>query len=434
MLSESLSHLFLAEELAKNALVISDAKSQPVNSCVVVGGGTMGASIAYLLQRSGINVRIIELNCETAATANQNIDRLYEVAIRRNLISVNEAKQERNQIKVATDFKQLATVDLAVEAVVEEMNIKKQVFYSLDRSLGSKAVLATNTSYLDINEIASAVSDPSRVVGLHFFNPAHIMKLLEIVRADMTGSQALETGYLLAKQLGKIPVLSGVCEGFIGNRILSRYREAADIMLLDGAMPYEVDEAMVAFGYRMGPYEVQDLAGLDIAYANRKRRTSKRDPNRRYVQVADRLVEQGRLGRKTKAGWYLYDEENQKTRDPSVIGLIIEESEREKIDRKIFTQAEIQERLLFSMIDEACAILHEKIARSTKDIDLVTVHGYGFPKAFGGLMYYADQVGVSKIVNYFNEWQNADPILFKPSEGLLEVMKAKVTFSDFYDG
>ena len=430
--AKAFRHLFFAERAAKAPREFTQFVPRSVQTAVVVGGGTMGASIAYVLQRIGISVQIIEMDHASAERARVNVAHLFDAAVARRLISADQARSGKEQLKVMVGYTRIYAADLAIEAVFEDMDAKKAVFVALEHSLPDTAILATNTSYLDIDELASAVRDPSRVIGLHFFNPAHVMKLLEIIQARNTSDIALSTGFSLAKKLEKFPVLVKACDGFIGNRILARYRETADMLLVDGATPYEIDEAMVAFGYPMGPYEAQDLSGLDIAYANRRRQAATRDPTRRYIPISDRMVERGRLGKKCSVGWYRYPDGQGKVEDPVVIDLVVEESRFAKVKRRTFTQNEIRERLVTAMINEASDILEDGSAQSPKDIDLVTVHGYGFPKWRGGLMYHADQIGLTRIVKTLKRLEQDDPIVWKPSAGLLRVVKAGTSFSEFY--
>jgi 3-hydroxyacyl-CoA dehydrogenase len=314
------------------------------------------------------------------------------------------------------------------------MAVKKEVMARLQAALAPEAILATNTSYLDVDEIAATLDDPARLLGLHFFAPAHIMKLLEIVRGAQTSDAALATGFALAKLLRKVPVLAGVCDGFIGNRILARYREAADTVFMDASTPWEVDEAMVAFGYAMGPYEAQDLSGLDIAHANRRRQDATRDPNRRYIPIADRMVELGKLGRKTGAGWYRYPGGGGKVEDPIVADLALEEAHLAGITRTEMTEAEITERLVLAMINEGADILHEGIAQSARDIDLVTVFGYGFPRWRGGLMFYADRLGVDHIVARLQAFAAEDPVAWRVSPALLDCQARGLTLAQYRPG
>jgi 3-hydroxyacyl-CoA dehydrogenase len=319
---------------------------------------------------------------------------------------------------------------LVIEAAFESMAVKAEIFGELSAVLSPQAILATNTSYLDIDKIAQDLTDPSRMVGLHFFAPAHIMKLLEIVRGAKTSDVALATGFALAKKLKKVPVIAGVCDGFIGNRILARYREAADTVFMDGSTPWDVDEAMEIFGYAMGPYEAQDLSGLDIAHANRRRQDSTRDPNRRYIPIADRMVDLGKLGRKTGAGWYRYPGGGGKVDDPIVADLAIEEAHFAGITRTDYAPDDISETLLLAMINEAADILNEGIAQSARDIDLVTVFGYGFPRWRGGLMHYADTLGAKNVLTKLQRLEAIDPIAWRISP-LIKACAARGTaFAD----
>ena len=432
--SKSLRHVFFAERQAKAPATIASAAPLDVRRAIVVGGGNMGASIAYALDSAGIGVTVVETDEEAAARARANLAKLVDGATVRGLLSAEEAASRKSRMAVATGYDALGSADLAIEAAFEDMAVKKAVFAALDHALPATAVLATNTSYLDVNEIAASVSDPSRVVGMHFFSPAHIMKLLEIVRGENSSAVALATAFALAKRLRKIPVLAGVCDGFIGNRIFARYREAADTILMDGSTPWEIDEAIVEFGYPMGPYEVNDLSGLDIGYATRKRQAATRDPNRRYIPIADRMVEEGRLGRKTGVGWYRYPGGGGKVVDPLVEDLVREEAHFAKAKRREFTADEIRERLVVAMINEAAAILDEGIAQSAADIDLVTVHGYGFPRWRGGLMFHADSVGLDAILERLRIFAKDDPVAWKPSLLIEQLAAEKRRFADFRQG
>jgi len=429
--AKALRHIFFAERAARLPKWLKETKAQKLDMVVVVGGGNMGAAIAYALSSAGIQVVIIETDKTGVARAKENVDRIVAASLKRGLISKAEAEKRSSRINQTTDYNAGAKADLAIEAAFESMDVKKTVFQALEKTLPKHAVLATNTSYLDIDKIADVLDESGRLIGLHFFAPAHIMKLLEIVRGGRTSDVALATGFDLAKKLRKIPVLSGVCDGFIGNRILARYREAADILLLDGTNPWELDEAMVEFGYAMGPYEAQDLSGLDIAFANRVRQEPDRDPNRRYVKISDRMVEEGRLGRKSGVGWYRYPGGSGPVIDPLLEDMIREEARFAKVDRVEYDAPEIRRRLLLAMINEAAAILHEGIAGSASDIDLVTVSGYGFPRWRGGLMNYADQLGAKKILKQLNALCDEDPLVWEPCELIVECAEKGVSFSDW---
>lgn len=426
---EALRHLAQAARTAVKPTSIT-AEPAPVATVAVVGGGTMGSGIAWALLLAGYRVVLIETDAEGVARAAANVGKLADQAVSRGKVGPDEAGALRANLTVTDSYGDAAAADLAIEAAFESMEVKRQVFSALEAALPGSAILATNTSYLDPDEIAQALADPSRLVGLHFFAPAHVMKLLEIVQAKATSQTALATGFSLAARLGKIPVLAGVCDGFIGNRILARYREAADTLLMDGTNPWELDEAMVEFGYAMGPYEAQDLSGLDIAYANRKRQAATRDPARRYIPISDRMVQEGRLGRKTGVGWYRYPGGGGKVVDPLVEDLVREESWFAKVTRRDFPPAEIRRRLLLAMINEAAAILGEGIAQKASDIDLVTVHGYGFPKQRGGLMHFADHVGVGEIERQLRELEAEDAIVWKPAPLICGLTRAGKRFAE----
>ena len=429
--AKALRHIFFAERGARIPKWLGKTESEQLASVVIVGGGTMGAAIAYAISAIAKKITLIETDEDGVLRANENVNRIVQASLKRGLISKSQAEQRSSIIQATTDYSKAGDANLAIEAAFESMEVKKTVFLALEKALPKQAILATNTSYLDIDKIAEILKNPSRLVGLHFFAPAHIMKLLEIVRGEKTSDVALATGYDLARKLGKIPVLAGVCDGFIGNRILARYREAADILLMDGTNPWELDEAMVEFGYAMGPYEAQDLSGLDIAFANRKRLAPMRDPNRRYILISDRMVEEGRLGRKTGVGWYRYPGGSGPVIDPLIEDLIREEAYFAKVERGEYDAPEIKRRLLLAMINEAAEILHEGIAQSASDIDLVTVSGYGFPRWRGGLMHYADQLGASAILKQLEELSDEDPLMWKPSSLIIKCANEGIRFSEY---
>ncbi|WP_425074539.1 FAD-dependent oxidoreductase [Sagittula sp. S175] len=427
--ARALRHVFFAERAAKAPEWLT-AEPGDFSHVAVVGGGTMGAGIAYALLNAGVRVTLLENDAEGVERARANVGKIVEASMKRGLIDAAGAEDRRARLVLSQDYGDAAEAGLAIEAAFESVEVKRSIFSQLQAVLAPEAVLASNNSYLDLDEIARSVDDPSRVVGLHFFAPAHIMKLLEIVRGEATSDRVLATGFALAKRLKKIPVLAGVCDGFIGNRILARYREAADTVFMDGSTPWEVDEAMVEFGYAMGPYEAQDLSGLDIAHANRRRQDATRDPARRYIPIADRMVELGKLGRKTGAGWYRYPGGNGKVEDPIVADLALEEAHFAGITRTDYGAEDIRERLLLAMINEAADILGEGIAQSARDIDLVTVFGYGFPRWRGGLMHYADSLGVPAIVEKLQRLVQEDPVAWKVSPVLLDCAARGVTLAE----
>ncbi|OAN77624.1 enoyl-CoA hydratase [Jannaschia sp. EhC01] len=427
--SRALRHMFFSERSAKAP---ADLPAAPqITQVAVVGGGTMGAGIAYACLSVGLSVVLLETDADGVARATENVERLIAAGLKRGRLDDSGAEVLRARLVITDDYGAASGAGLAIEAAFEAMEVKKEIFAKLDAALPSDTILATNTSYLDIDEIAAGTKDPSRVLGLHFFAPAHIMRLLEIVQGAQTGDRALAMGFGLAKLLKKVPVLAGVCDGFIGNRIFSRYREEADFLLMDGAVPWEVDEVMEAFGYAMGPYEVGDLSGLDIGFANRRRQDATRDPKRRYVPIADRMVNEGRLGRKTSVGWYRYPGGGGKVVDPLIEDLIAEEAHFAGVTRAEIPDDVVRERLLLAMINEAADILGEGIAHSAADIDLVTVFGYGFPRWRGGLMYFADAWGVAEIVKKLRLLEAQDPVVWAVSPVLAECAAAGMALADW---
>ncbi len=386
--SEALRHVFFAERGAGKSLRNLDVAPADLNPTGVIGGGTMGAGIAVSLLLAGGEVRLVEQNDEAAARAHGRVADMLSESARRGVISEEKQQRALASLKVAANFDVLVDCPLVIEAVFEDMNIKREVFARLDKIMPAEAILATNTSYLDINTLAASTMTPERVLGLHFFSPAHVMKLLEVVRGDKTGQRALATGAALARKLKKTAVVAGVCDGFIGNRIMATYRRDCEFMLEEGALPEQIDAAMRDFGFAMGIYEVQDMSGLDIAWAQRKARAASRSPSERYAHIADRLCELGRFGRKAGKGWYDYGS-GKAVPDPEVTNIISEERKKAGIEPRAFTSDEIMRRILSVMQTEGNRILEEGIADDADDIDVVMILGYGFPRHLGGPMFMA---------------------------------------------
>ncbi|EBA06848.1 3-hydroxyacyl-CoA dehydrogenase NAD-binding domain-containing protein [Sagittula stellata] len=387
--SAALRHIFFAERATARVDRIKGVAPRPLNRIGIIGGGTMGAGIAAACLLSGYSVQMIERDADAAEAGKARVSGTLDGSLKRGLISTEQHDSMTRAFAASDSYSALGDTDLVIEAVFEDMEVKKKVFAQIEAAVGPDAIIATNTSYLDVNEIAASTGTPSRVVGLHFFSPAHIMKLLEIVVPDGVSDQTLATAVAFAKSLRKIPVLAGVCDGFIANRIMSAYRREAEYMIEDGALPWEVDAAMVGFGLPMGIFQMGDLAGLDISWAMRKRQAATRDPAERYVEIGDKLCEMGRFGRKTGRGYYLYEDGSKGTPDPEVEALILAESARKGIDRQPMTAEEIMRRILGAMQAEGRKILAEGIARSADDIDVVMVNAYGFPRWRGGPMYMA---------------------------------------------
>ena len=429
-----LVHAFFAERETARAPETRSAKPRPIDSIGVVGGGTMGAGIAVAVLDAGLPVTMVERDDEALARGRNHIEKVYDGLIAKGRITPDAKDATMARFNGSTSYDALAQADLVIEAVFEDMAVKHAVFAELDRVCKPGAVLATNTSYLDIDEIAAAISRPQDVVGLHFFSPANIMKLLEIVVPAKVSDDVVATAFDLAKKLRKVPVRAGVCDGFIGNRILAVYGQAAHAMMEDGASPYQIDKALRDFGYPMGPFQVSDLAGGDIGWATRKRRAPTRDPRARYVQIADRLCERGWFGQKAGRGYYLYpDGARVGTPDPDVEAIIDAERERAgalsgKTPRS-FSDAEIVRRYLAAMINEGANVVHQKIALRPLDVDVTFVHGYGFPRYRGGPMHYADTVGLPTILADIREFAKEDPLFWQPSPLLVELVDKGASFA-----
>ncbi len=382
----ALRHLFFAERVSGRVEGLSAIPALPVQTVGVVGAGTMGAAIAACLLNAGLTVRLIEQDEPALARGIDRIEQIFAADVDSGRCSNDESARRRSALAGSIALADLRECDLVVEAAFEDLAVKQDLFTRLDAVARPDAVLATNTSYLDIAAIAAATERPASVIGLHFFSPANVMKLLEVVRTPHTSDQALITGLKLARQIGKIAVVSALGEGFIGNRIYSAYRRQCEFMVEEGASPQQVDAAMEHFGFAMGPFAVSDLSGLDIAWKTRQRLAATRDPRERYVTIPDRLCEAGRLGRKAGAGWYRYDERGRRNADPDVDALIAAHSAVPR--RRTFEPAEIQRRALAAIVNEAKLVLEDGIAQRASDIDVVLVHGYGFPAWEGGPLYW----------------------------------------------
>ncbi|MDW3204749.1 MAG: 3-hydroxyacyl-CoA dehydrogenase NAD-binding domain-containing protein [Alphaproteobacteria bacterium] len=423
---EGLIHAFFSERKVAKLPELKGVEPRQVASIGVIGGGTMGAGIAFCALLNGLDVTLIERDQDAADKAAGTIAKLADGSVKRGKLTQDRRDAlVGKSFRAVTDYAALSDADLVVEAVFESMDVKKDVFTKLDAVCKPGAVLATNTSYLDINEIAAMTARPQDVIGLHFFSPAHIMKLLEVVVADRTAPNVVATGFALAKTLKKIAVRAGVCDGFIGNRMLAVYRAAADHMILDGASPYQIDKALVSFGFAMGPFAVSDLAGLDIGWATRKRRAATRDPRERVPTYADRICENGWFGQKTGRGYYKYEDGARKgTPDPEVEQIIAEERAKLGIQPREFSDEEIVRRYMAAMINEAAKIVDEGIARRPLDVDITLLSGYGFPRWRGGPMKYADMVGLDRILDDIRTFAQEDDYFWQPAR-LIEDLVAK---------
>ncbi len=425
-----LVHAFFAEREVQKTPEAKSAKPRAIETVGVVGGGTMGAGIAVAVLDAGLPVTMIERDDASLARGRAHVEKVYDGLIAKGRMKPEAKDAILARLSGSTSYDALASVDLVIEAVFEEMGVKQAVFAELDRVCKPGAVLATNTSYLDIDAIAASVKRPQDVIGLHFFSPANIMKLLEVVVPSQVSADVVATAFELAKKLRKVPVRAGVCDGFIGNRILAVYRTAADHMMEDGASPYQIDKAVRDFGYPMGPYQVVDLAGGDIGWATRKRRAATRDPKARYVQIADRLCERGWFGQKTGRGFYLYAQGARVgTPDPEVESIIGAERERAGIEPRSFSDEEILRRYMAAMINEGANVVHEKIALRPLDVDVTFLYGYGFPRHRGGPMHYADTVGLATVLADIREFAKEDPLFWKPSPLLVELVERGANFA-----
>jgi 3-hydroxyacyl-CoA dehydrogenase len=366
------------------------ASPRPVQTVAIIGAGTMGTGIAIAALDAGLAVVLLEQDAAALESGQQRVANHYQDRVSAGKLSPKVASDTKHRLQSTTDWAGLAMADMVIEAVYEDLAVKREVFRKIDIHARPGAVLATNTSYLDVDAIASATTRPCDVLGLHFFSPAHVMKLLEVVRGAQSAPDVLATGMALGKRLRKLPVLCGNSFGFIGNRIYNAYRKQCEYMLEDGAWPEEVDQALQAFGFAMGPFSVADLSGLDIAWRMRMAQAGTRDPRERYVEILDRLCEQGRLGRKTGAGYYTYIGGRQdSTSDDTVRGIIEAASARRGITRRAVEPSAIQRRALLAMANEAALLLAEGVAQRASDIDVVLAHGYGFPRWEGGPVFWA---------------------------------------------
>ncbi len=390
--SKAQRHVFFAErEALKIPGLPAGTKGREINRAAVIGAGTMGGGIAMCFANAGIPVTVIETSQEPLTRGLDTIAKNYRNTAARGGLQADEMERRIAAISGSTDFGAVAGADIVIEAVFEEMDIKKRVFADLDRLTGADAVLATNTSYLDVNEIARATGRPQSVVGTHFFSPANVMRLLEIVRGEQTAPDVLATAIAVGRRIGKVPAVVGVCHGFVGNRMLRARAIEAERMLLEGALPHEVDGAIVEFGFPMGPFAMGDLAGLDVSWRMRKAQGTR-------AEIADSLCEAGRFGQKTGKGFYRYESGSRTPHpDPEVEALIVGASRRLGVARRAFGREEILERLIFPMINEGARILEEGIALRPGDIDVIYIYGYGWPVWRGGPMYHADRLGLGHI-------------------------------------
>lgn len=432
---QALLYAFQAERAVAKLPDTTGLAVPAVTQVGVVGGGTMGAGIAVVMLEADLPVTLLERDEPSLALGLSRVEEFYRQRVSKKRLSAVAAAARLAKLHGTTRYQDLAAADLVVEAVYEDLAAKQQVFRQLDSHCKPGAILASNTSYLDITAIAAETSRPQAVLGLHFFSPAPVMRLLEIVVPPHTPAEVIASAFVLARKLGKIPVRTGICDGFIGNRIMSVYRRAAEAMLEDGASPYQIDEAVREFGFAMGPFQIVDVAGGDIAWATRKRRAAQRDPQERYVPIADRLCEQGWFGQKTGRGWYRYEPgSNRGQQDPEVLEIVADARARAGITPRAFSAEEIVRRYLAAMINEGANLLEEGIAQRPLDIDVVLLAGYGFPRYRGGPLYYADKIGLSKILADITTFATEDPQFWRPSPLLVRLVEQRQTFASLNAG
>ncbi|WP_068010965.1 3-hydroxyacyl-CoA dehydrogenase NAD-binding domain-containing protein [Pseudovibrio axinellae] len=432
----ALSHAFFSDRALGKLPEIEGVAPRQLKAIGVIGGGTMGAGIATSALMNGLSVTLIERDEEALGRAKATIAANIGGAVKKGKLSADqEVRIFEEALKLSTDYGSLSNADLVIEAVFEDIEVKKQVFKQLDAVCKAGAVLATNTSYLDVDAIAAVTERPEDVIGLHFFSPAHIMKLLEVVVAEKTAPDVIATGFQLGKIMRKVAVRAGVCDGFIGNRILASYRTAADAIVMDGSTPFDVDEVMLEFGFAMGPYAVADLAGLDIGWATRKRKAPTLAPNERFFTFPDRLCEQGWFGQKTGKGFYIYENGARKgVPNPTVFEVLAEERKQKKITEQNLSKEQILERYMAAMVNEAAKVVEEGIALRPLDVDMTLIYGYGFPRWRGGPMQYADEVGLEKILNNIREYAREDDYFWQPAKLLEELVESGRTFADLNAG
>jgi len=406
--SKSLRHLFFAERHANKVDGISkEVPIAKIQSVSVIGAGTMGTGIAMNFLNVGIPVTIIDTNDETLQKGIDTIKKNYLSTVEKGRLSAEDRDRRVALLQGSTALSSVSESDLVVEAVFEEMAVKKAIFLELDSVAKPSAILATNTSTLDVNEIASVTKRPEQVIGLHFFSPANVMQLLEVVRADKTSKEVVATSMSLAKKIKKIPVCVGVCDGFVGNRMIHTYLREAEYLIEEGALPQQVDNAIESFGFAMGPFRMCDLAGLDIGWAIRKRRKSEGLVSKRYVSIPDQLCERGWFGQKTGSGYYTYESGSRVPIVNPEVNAIVENASSEKgITRRTIEANEIVDRLMYALINEGAGILAEGVAQRASDIDVIYAAGYGFPRYRGGPMFYAQTIGLSNVVEGIERYSN----------------------------
>jgi 3-hydroxyacyl-CoA dehydrogenase len=404
--SAALRHMFFAErQAAKIEGIDPNIAPREIKTVGIIGAGTMGGGIAMCFAQAGIPVTLLDMNPEAVQTGIERIAKNYAISMQKGRFSESWVDEVMNRITPSSAYDDLAGCDLVIEAVFENLGVKQAVFKELDRVCHAKAILATNTSYQSIDEIAAVTSRPEDVVGMHFFSPANVMKLLEVVKGAQTAPDVIKTAMGIGKVIGKVPVLAGMCYGFIGNRMLKPYVREAQLCLIEGATPAQVDRAMEQWGMAMGPIAVGDLAGLDIGYKAREQLTEAQKGDKAGYIVADRLVEAGRLGQKSGAGFYRYDANTRaRTEDPEVLAIIADCAAELGIAQRVISDDEIIDRLTLALANEGAKIVAEGIAQRASDVDVVYCYGYGFPRFRGGPLFAIEQRGLADAVSRMRDF------------------------------
>ena len=430
--SKALIHAFFGErEVAKIPDVPKETPTIGVSSVGITGAGTMGGGIAMVFANVGIQVLLKETDQAALDRGLANIQKNYANSVKRGRFTQQFVDERLKLIRPTLDYSEFANVDIVVEAVLESMALKKEVFSQLDRVCKPGAILATNTSSLDIDEIASATSRPQSVIGTHFFSPANVMRLLEIVRGAATSREVVATCMQLSKKLGKVGVLVGNCMGFVGNRMFGPYRREAQFLVEEGASVEAVDSALYEFGTAMGPLATGDLAGLDVGWRIRKEFRHLQKPGVRQALIEDRLCELGRFGQKSGAGWYKYDENRKPSPDPQVAALIHQWTSEAGISQRQIPAEEIVDRCIYTLVNEGARLLEEGIALRAVDIDIIYLNGYGFPAYRGGPMWYADTVGLKKVLERIREFQQRLGNWWEPAPLLRRLADQGKTFAEY---
>ena len=428
--SKALRHLFFSERSTTKRPATGIPPLQ-IKKVGVVGAGTMGGGITMSLVNAGIPVMLLEQSEQALEKGWETILRNYATSVKRSRFTEEQVRARLQLIKKTTDYADLADADMVIEAAFEDMAVKKEIFARLDSVCKVDAILASNTSRLDINEIAATTQRADKVLGTHFFSPANVMRLLEVVKGDKTSDAVIDAVFKLAGRIGKTPVLVGVCDGFVGNRMVSHYTREAYFLLEEGASPAQIDGALREFGMAMGPLQMQDMAGLDISWAARKRQAATRATHLRYSAVADRICEQGRFGQKTGSGFYRYEPGSREPLPDPEIDALIEQCARDSgIARRAISNEEIVARTIYALVNEGAKIVSDKIAQRPADIDVVYVAGYGFPIFRGGPMFYADTVGLPAVLETIQRFYEQHGEFWEPAPLLLELVKSGRKFSD----